>query len=168
MDFAFGFIMENGGIDTEDDYPYTADDGACLDPKRKRHVVTIDGYEDVPVNDEGALKVAVAHQPVSVAIEADQKAFQLYSGGVFSDESCGTELDHGVLVVGFAKDPSEGDYWMVKNSWGDAWGDNGYIRIKAGVTAPEGLCGIAMAASYPLKSSPNPHTWAHASSRGDL
>ena len=156
MDFAFGFIMENGGIDTEDDYPYTAADGVCLDPKRARHVVTIDGYEDVPANDEGALKAAVANQPVSVAIEADQKSFQLYSGGVFSDDSCGTELDHGVLVVGYGKDPIEGEYWIVKNSWGDVWGDEGYIRIKAAVTAPEGLCGIAMAASYPTKTSPNP------------
>jgi hypothetical protein len=65
----------------------------------------------------------VAHQPVSVAIEADQKAFQLYVGGVFSDETCGTALDHGVLVVGYGVDPTEGEFYIVKNSWGPEWGD---------------------------------------------
>jgi hypothetical protein len=63
-----------------------------------RPMVTIDGYEDVPQYDEVALKKAVSRQPVSVAIEADQRAFQLYMGGVFDDESCGEQLDHGVLV----------------------------------------------------------------------
>ena len=66
---------------------------------------------------------AAAHQPVSVAIEADQKAFQLYMGGVFSDETCGIELDHGVLVVGYGVDAEEGEYYIVKNSWGPEWGD---------------------------------------------
>ena len=65
----------------------------------------------------------MAHQPVSVAIEADQKAFQLYMGGVFSDDACGTDLDHGVLVVGYGVDAIEGEYYIVKNSWGPEWGD---------------------------------------------
>lgn len=158
MDYAYEFIMQNGGIDTEDDYPYTAVQGQCDDNRAARKVVTIDGYEDVPENSENSLKKAVAHQPVSVAIEADQKEFQLYVGGVFSDEGCGTNLDHGVLAVGYGVDPSGGSYWIVKNSWGAEWGDNGYIRLKRNVDAPEGLCGIAMAASYPTKNGPNPPT----------
>jgi KDEL-tailed cysteine endopeptidase len=68
-----------------------------------RPMVTIDGYEDVPQYDEVALKKAVSKQPVSVAIEADQRAFQLYMGGVFDDESCGEQLDHGVLVSWFGR-----------------------------------------------------------------
>eukprot|EP00195_Chlamydomonas_chlamydogama_P009760 CAMPEP_0202901788 /NCGR_PEP_ID=MMETSP1392-20130828/14680_1 /ASSEMBLY_ACC=CAM_ASM_000868 /TAXON_ID=225041 /ORGANISM="Chlamydomonas chlamydogama, Strain SAG 11-48b" /LENGTH=479 /DNA_ID=CAMNT_0049588403 /DNA_START=184 /DNA_END=1623 /DNA_ORIENTATION=+ len=156
MDYAFEFIKANGGLDTEEDYPYTGVQGKCITSKLNRRVVSIDGYEDVPENDEAALKKAVAHQPVSVAIEADQKAFQLYMGGVFADESCGTDLDHGVLVVGYGKDPVGGNYWIVKNSWGPEWGDKGYIRMKAGVKAKEGLCGIAMAASYATKTGPNP------------
>jgi KDEL-tailed cysteine endopeptidase len=72
MDFAFEFIIKNGGIDTEEDYPYTAEEGTCQDNKMRRHVVTIDDYQDVPPNDEHALLKAVANQPVSVAIEADQ------------------------------------------------------------------------------------------------
>jgi len=156
MDFAFQFIINNGGLDTEDDYPYTATGGQCKLRKRDRHVVSIDGFEDVPENNEIALKKAVAHQPVSVAIEADQKSFQLYMGGVFDDLECGTSLDHGVLAVGYGYDEEKGTYWIVKNSWGPEWGDNGYILLKMGVEAKEGLCGIAMSASYPLKTHPNP------------
>ncbi|GFH22512.1 uncharacterized protein HaLaN_19986, partial [Haematococcus lacustris] len=152
MDNAFQFIMKNKGVDTEEHYPYTAMQGKCLANHLKHRVVTIDGYEDIPENDEAALKKAVAHQPVSVAIEADQKAFQLYIGGVFSDVSCGTDLDHGVLAVGYGVDASGVNYWTVKNSWGPEWGEHGYIRLAAGVNAKEGMCGIAMIASYPVKT----------------
>ncbi|GFR40260.1 hypothetical protein Agub_g832 [Astrephomene gubernaculifera] len=158
MDYAYTWIIKNKGIDTEDDYPYTALDGSCISEKKNRRVVTIDSYEDVPENDEVALKKAVAHQPVAVAIEADAKSFQLYGGGVYDDATCGTSLNHGVLVVGYGRDPKAGTYWIVKNSWGPEWGDAGYIRLKMGVTDKEGLCGIAMAPSYPIKKNPNPPT----------
>jgi hypothetical protein len=78
MDDAFAFIVGNGGIDTDNDYPYTARDGKCDVAKRSRHVVSIDGFEDVPRNDEKSLQKAVAHQPVAVAIEAGGREFQLY------------------------------------------------------------------------------------------
>jgi KDEL-tailed cysteine endopeptidase len=157
MDFAFDFIVANGGIDTEASYPYTGEEGTCDAGRRDRHVVTIDGFEDVPPNDEAALLQAVANQPVSVAIEADQRAFQLYAGGVF-DEECGTALNHGVLVVGygsFANRTHHTPYWLIKNSWGPEWGHGGYIRLRRGVGG-EGQCGLAMQASYPLKKGPNP------------
>lgn len=159
MDYAFDFVVNNGGIDTEEDYPYTAQDGQCEANRRDRHVVTIDGYEDVPANDEAALMKAVANQPVSVAIEADQRAFQLYVGGVFDDAECGTALNHGVLVVGYGvhmNGTHEVPYWIVKNSWGPEWGDGGYIRLRKGAEAVEGLCGVAMQASFPIKKGPNP------------
>ncbi|KAK9108398.1 hypothetical protein Syun_024409 [Stephania yunnanensis] len=112
-----------------------------------------DGYEDVPANNEDALMKAVSHQPVSVAIEAGGLYFQFYSKGVFSG-SCGTDLDHGVAIVGYGK-TSEGDkYWIVKNSWGTDWGDGGYIKMKR--TNSEGLCGINKLASFPVKVSTNP------------
>ncbi|KAK4744968.1 hypothetical protein SAY87_011280 [Trapa incisa] len=154
MDYAFEFIVKNGGIDTEEDYPYHAADRMC-DPTRKgARVVAIDGYEDVPQNDEKSLKKAVAHQPVSVAIEAGGRAFQLYRSGVFTG-ICGTDLDHGVVVVGYGTDDGV-DYWTVRNSWGPKWGEGGYIRLERNIKAETGKCGIAMEPSYPVKTGANP------------
>ncbi|CAN1197387.1 Probable cysteine protease RD21B [Linum perenne] len=155
MDYAFEFIMNNGGIDTEDDYPYRAADDVCDSNRKNAKVVTIDGYEDVPQNDEKSLKKAVAGQPVSVAIEAGGRAFQLYQSGVFTGQ-CGTQLDHGVVAVGYGTENGV-DYWIVRNSWGPAWGEKGYIKMERNVAKTKtGKCGIAMQASYPTKKGPNP------------
>ncbi|KAK8954793.1 Oryzain alpha chain [Platanthera zijinensis] len=154
MDDAFEFIIRNGGIDSEEDYPYKGHAGKC-DPYRKNaRVVSIDSYEDVPANNEKILKKAVAHQPVSVAIEASGRAFQLYRSGIFTG-SCGTELDHGVLAVGYGTENGK-DYWIVKNSWGPDWGEDGFIRMERNVNSATGRCGIAMQASYPIKDGSNP------------
>jgi C1A family cysteine protease len=102
----------------------------------------------VPANSEEALLKAVAHQPVSVAIDASGSDFQFYSSGVFTG-SCGTELDHGVTAIGYGPSANGTKYWLVKNSWGTQWGEEGYIWMQRDVDAKEGLCGIAMEASYP-------------------
>ncbi|XVE82836.1 hypothetical protein DITRI_Ditri16bG0037700 [Diplodiscus trichospermus] len=155
MDYAFQFIIDNGGIDTEQDYLYLGIDNQC-DPMRKNaKVVSIDGYEDVIPYDENALKKAVAHQPVSVAIEAGGRDFQLYESGVFTAE-CGSALDHGVVAVGYGKDFNGQEYWIVRNSWGSSWGEDGYIRMERNVDAYTGKCGITMEASYPVKNGANP------------
>merc|ERR1739845_192019 len=86
--------------------------------------------------------------PVSVALEADHPAFQLYKGGVVTSNFCGANLDHGVLIVGYGTDGSN-DYWKVKNSWGDSWGEKGYIRLVKGKKTT-GECGIRSEPSYPL------------------
>ncbi|OMO61095.1 hypothetical protein COLO4_33565 [Corchorus olitorius] len=148
MDKAFEFIQNNQGLTTETNYPYTERDGTCNTNKEANHAATISGHEDVPVNSEEALLKAVANQPVSVAIDASGSEFQYYSGGVFTGP-CGTNLDHGVTVVGYGVEDDGTKYWVVKNSWGTSWGENGYIRMQRDVDAKEGVCGIAMQPSYP-------------------
>ncbi|XP_022737648.1 vignain-like [Durio zibethinus] len=156
MDVAFDFIKKNGGLTTETNYPYEAEDGSCDVSKENSPAVSIDGHENVPANNEDALLKAVAHQPVSVAIDAGGMDFQFYSEGVFTGQ-CGTELNHGVAVVGYGTTIDGTKYWIVKNSWGPEWGEKGYIRMERGIADEEGLCGIAMEASYPIKnSSSNP------------
>ncbi|KAI4964491.1 hypothetical protein ZWY2020_005654 [Hordeum vulgare] len=140
---AFQYMMGHVGISTEADYPYIADEhGYCWVPKRKNPVVTIDGF-----------KKAVAAQPVVVVV--DTKTFRRYGGGVFVGP-CGTNGTHAMTVVGYGTTDETNpiDYWIVKNSWGPKWGENGYIRLARGVDGrtKEGICGILMEASYPVKN----------------
>ncbi|XP_056177284.1 vignain-like [Syzygium oleosum] len=153
-EYAFEFIKQNG-ITSELNYPYQAIDGTCDVAKVNSPVVSIDGYEYVPFNNEDALLKAVANQPVSVTIEAHGVDFLLYSEGIFTGQ-CGTELSHEVAIVGYGSTLQGTKYWIVKNSWGPEWGEKGYIRMQRGIAAKEGLCGIAMLASYPVKNSNNP------------
>ena len=161
MDNAFEWIVENGGVDSEKQYRYKASFDECKTRKTLLHIASIDGFNDVPSNDESTLKKAVSQQPVSVAIEADQRSFQLYAGGVYHAEDCGTQLDHGVLVVGYGIDHNSSNviipgatkkFWKIKNSWSEQWGEGGYIRIARDVESPSGMCGVAEMASYPEKT----------------
>ena len=148
MDNAFHYVMDNG-LCTENDYPYTASDDTCVSTNCKS-AVTISDCADVPADNELALKEAVSKQPVSVAIEADTRTFQLYSSGVLTSDACGTNLDHGVLVVGYGTE-DDTPYWLVKNSWGETWGEDGYIKIgRSDSESSKGICGIAMQPSYPI------------------
>ncbi|KAL9273129.1 Senescence-specific cysteine protease SAG39-like protein [Drosera capensis] len=147
-DGAFSFIMSNGGITTESNYPFVGSQGTC-NTNAGPVAATLSSYQDVPSNSESALLNAVSNQPVSVAIDASGNDFQQYSGGVFSG-SCGTNLDHAVTVVGYGTTSDGTDYWIVKNSWGTSWGEQGYIRMQRGLNGPQGLCGINMDASYPI------------------
>ncbi|XP_077229127.1 senescence-specific cysteine protease SAG39-like [Tasmannia lanceolata] len=148
MDDAFKFIQHNQGLTTEVNYPYMGVDGTCNTKKAATHAAEINGYVDVPANNEKALLKAVANQPISVAIDASGYAFQFYSSGVFTGD-CSTNLDHGVTAVGYGTSADGTKYWLVKNSWGSGWGESGYIKMQRDIGAKEGLCGIAMKASYP-------------------
>jgi len=111
----------------------------------------VTGYKDVARDNEQALMEAVEKQPVSIAVEADKSAFQLYSGGVLSS-TCGSNLDHGVLLVGYGTENGQ-DYWKVKNSWGTSFGEDGYIRLKRG-KGGAGECGLLSGPpSFPVVSS---------------
>jgi hypothetical protein len=153
MDNGFAYIKSKGDV-LESNYPYTAKTGKCTTSKTKNPAVTVSGYKDVKANSESQLMAAVQQQPVSVAIEADQSGFQFYKSGVFSG-TCGTKLDHGVLVVGYGTDGGK-DYWKVKNSWGTSWGQSGYIMLARNVESNKGQCGVAMQPSYPTMSGHGP------------
>jgi C1A family cysteine protease len=164
MDDGFKYITASGD-EQENSYPYTAKTGTCDSSKQSaadgvaKGVVT--SLSDVTPQSCAQLMAAVQKGPVSVAIEADQSGFQHYSSGIFSG-TCGTQLDHGVLVVGYGTDGGS-EYWKVKNSWGTTWGDAGYIRMAkscasngrellggGGGGGGKGECGILAQPSYPI------------------
>jgi len=145
MDSAFKYIIANNGIDREADYPYQAAAGSCRFQSAWTGA-TMKGYSDVQSGNEGALASAANSQPVSVAIDASHQSFQLYSNGIYFESACSSSaLDHGVLVIGYGSD--NGDYWIVKNSWGTGWGMSGYIWMSRN---RNNNCGIATMASVPL------------------
>jgi cathepsin L len=149
MDDAFTYVKSNGGITTEGQYPYTSGTtgktGSCITSGYTNNAnVAPQSYTDVQTNSVSALMSAVAQQPVSIAIQANQPAFQSYSSGVLTGR-CGQNLDHGVLAVGYGTQNGV-DYWKVKNSWGDSWGEAGYILIER---SSADLCGVLDAPSYP-------------------
>eukprot|EP00931_Biecheleriopsis_adriatica_P046238 TRINITY_DN2653_c0_g1_i1.p1 TRINITY_DN2653_c0_g1~~TRINITY_DN2653_c0_g1_i1.p1 ORF type:complete len:291 (-),score=74.14 TRINITY_DN2653_c0_g1_i1:795-1586(-) len=152
MDLAFEYLEKNA-VCTEESYNYTARQGTtCHETSCTVGIPkgSVTGFKDVPIKDTNALMEAVAQQPVSVAIEADQMAFQMYHDGILKKE-CGAKLDHGVLIVGYGTEDGV-DYWKVKNSWGASWGENGYIRIQRGLPE-DGECGIKDQPSYPVVKS---------------
>lgn len=154
MDNAFAWIEKNGGLCTEAAYPYTSGTtktaGTCETTCSVVSNSKITKYMDVSASSDSAMMAALAQQPVSIAIEADQKDFQLYKSGVFTG-ACGTQLDHGVLAVGYGS-LNGVDYYLVKNSWGTTWGDKGYIMLGRGsqYNSGSGQCGMLMQGSYPV------------------
>lgn len=135
---------ESNPIELETNYRYTGRDGRCSYSKSKGEV-SVRSYKNVSRNSSSALLSAIQQQPVSVVIAASSRAFQSYTSGVLST-GCGTRTDHAVLAVGYGSQGGQ-QYYIVKNSWGTRWGDNGYIKIA--VESGAGVCGIQTGASYP-------------------
>lgn len=136
---------ESNAIESEDDYPYKGWSlGGCKADASKGRV-TVSDYVAVTPESSEALKAQIAKGPVSVAIQANQKVFQRYSGGIIT-EGCGTNLDHGVLAVGFGSEDGV-EFIRVKNSWNTSWGEDGYVRIA--VEDGKGVCGINMQPTQP-------------------
>ncbi|ESR59058.1 hypothetical protein CICLE_v10017565mg [Citrus x clementina] len=142
-DIAFKYIIKNQGIATEADYPYHQVQGSC--GREHAAAAKISSYEVLPSGDEQALLKSVSMQPVSINIEGTGQDFKNYKGGIFNGV-CGTQLDHAVTIIGFGTTEDGTKYWLIKNSWGDTWGEAGYMRIQR----DEGLCGIGTQAAYPI------------------
>jgi len=135
---AYTYIIKNGGIDTESSYPYEAVDDTCrFNPSNVG--AKISNWTFVSSNETEMAAYLVAHGPLAIA--ADAVEWQFYFGGVFY-APCGDQLDHGILIVGYGTETDIFDqtmpYWIVKNSWGEDWGDSGYLYIERG----DGLCGL--------------------------
>ena len=149
MEGALKFVIQNGQC-ADDAYPYTSGttqtEGSC---QKCSSIAHMGSCYDVKPSDQLSLKSAVSKQPVAIAIEADTKYFQSYSSGILTSSSCGTNLDHGVLIVGYGEENGI-KYWLVKNSWATTWGDNGYIKIGRSESVNDaGICGIALDPSFP-------------------
>lgn len=160
MDNAFSWISHNGGLCSEKDYPYvsgtTKTGGTCQKTCSNVKSSQVVGFYDIPPSSDEFMMNALVKQPVAIAIEADERTFQLYKSGVFTG-TCGTKLDHGVLVVGYGTMDSN-DYYIVKNSWGVSWGMDGYILLGRGINPEthlpynngDGQCGMLLEGSYPI------------------
>jgi len=145
MTQAMDYIIQNKGIDTEASYPYTAQDGTCH-YSAANSGATLKSYVNVNQGDENDLQVKVHAGPTSVAIDASHSSFQFYSSGVYNEPDCSTsQLDHGVLAIGWGVYQTT-DYWLVKNSWGTDWGQQGYIWMSRN---DANQCGIATMATLP-------------------
>jgi len=151
MEGAFDYIAANRGIDTEDSYPYEARNGQCRF-KPENTGASDSGHVTIQSGSEGDLEAAIATVgPISVAIDASQSSFQFYKNGVYNEPGCSSsQLDHGVLAVGYSTYPDGQKCYIVKNSWGQGWGDGGYILMSR---ERNNQCGIATDASYPQPGS---------------
>jgi len=145
MDAAFKYVEDNE-IETEANYPYKGVDGTCAYDKSKGSGKVV-SYNDVTPESADQLTAALQSGPVSVAIEADKLVFQMYHTGVLTSARCGTNLDHGVLVVGCGTEDGT-PFFLVKNSWGGSWGESGYLKISS---SSDNICAVLSQPSQPTE-----------------
>ena len=147
MTNSFRYIISAGGLETEADYPYEAQGGYCMF-EQSQVAAKISQYQVVGQSEALLQKASASIGPISVGIDASQRSFQLYQSGVYDEPECDPEnIDHAVLVVGYGVESDGTEYWLVKNSWGTTWGDEGYVKM---VRNKNNQCGIANLASYPI------------------
>lgn len=143
-DRAYKYIIANKGIATEQAYPYNGRDNMCQTEKGSDVIVT--GIMKVPRDEESLSKAVSTVGPISICIHATD-TFRFYKKGVFTDKSCSsTYINHAVLAVGYGSEDGQ-DFWLVKNSWGTSWGEQGYIRMARN---RDNQCAVATVSRYPL------------------
>lgn len=145
---AFQYIQDNGGIESDETYPYDGVDNTCkYNPTNS--ITTVNGFEMISDGDELKLAEAIATVgPIAVAIDSNHTSFQHYAGGIYYEPECSSELfTHMVLAVGYGTDENGLDYYIMKNSWNDGWGLNGYIKM---IRNNNNNCGVASRASFPI------------------
>lgn len=144
MDLGFKYVIQNGGLCSNNSYPYVAQEQNCQDDCDIVNNTNITSCSDILPNKEKLLISYLAKQPISVAIQADTMNFQHYKSGIFDDVNCYTgELDHGVLLVAYDEETL-----TIKNSWGSQWGEEGYINLARIGNGP-GICGVLSMPSFP-------------------
>ena len=143
---AFAYITANG-ITNETNYPYQASSNRCNKANAAKVAAKIGGTKDVLANNALALKTAIVQQPVAVPVDPNPSIWQFYSEGTVNSTNCGTSLSHEVLIVGYDLG-SDVPFYIVKNSWGFAWGMGGYIQIA--IVNGNGICGIQMMPLIPF------------------
>jgi C1A family cysteine protease len=149
MKTVYEFIKGKGhGINSAQSYRYKGQDNYACAYNPQKSVATIEDYVEVETGNETLLMQALAHVgPLAIAVDASSDTFQNYHGGVYNDPACSTKINHAVVLVGYGIDHIGGEYWLVRNSWGPSYGENGYIRIARN---RGNLCGVASEISYPL------------------
>ncbi|XP_055297428.1 procathepsin L-like [Sitodiplosis mosellana] len=148
--YAFQYVKDNGGIESEESYPYEGTDNNTCRYNPKNSVTTDHGVVDIPEGDETALVAALATVgPVSVSIDATHYSFRFYSTGVYFEPECLSQNvnGHAVLAIGYGTDENGQDYYLIKNSWSTSWGNAGYFKLARN---KNNHCAIASAAYYPL------------------
>merc|ERR1712156_1410571 len=151
VDCAYNYYEDGHMAELESVYPYvsgtTYHRTDCQYNASSATAVTVSDYAAVTAESVSQMKAALQQQPLAVAIEADQYVFQAYSSGIFDSSSCGTNLDHAVLLVGYGSENGQ-EYWIMKNSWNTTWGESGYMRMA--ITGDgAGICGVQLDPEFP-------------------
>ena len=149
MDDAFQYAIESRGLTLRSSYPYLGLNNDCR-MKQFPHYCAIRNFKDIPENNLFGLLATSSKRIVAVGIQADSMSFQFYKSGIYDDPRCGTDLNHGMALVGYGNENGK-LYWKLRNSWGVNWGSFGYMYLeRTEDILGSGACGIALAASYPL------------------
>jgi cathepsin L len=143
--YFYVYDYQDGYFSTEDQYPYTAQDGNCAYVQGPAYLTDFGTLANP--TEANLLAVVYDYGPVACAIDASHNSFQLYTTGIYDEPACSSEdLDHGILTVGYGTQDAT-DYWIVKNSWGTSWGQAGYIWMSRN---KNNQCGIATDGVVPL------------------